>query len=160
MRFLYRTMASDPACYVGVAAVDDRPAGVISGSVDAGRFTSKLFRSMSLRRLASIALEMLLHPRMIWLWWQGMRIAAPVYVDSKEVRAVLTAIVVDPATQRKGIGRALVVAFETYLKNAGVDVYKLDTQTMNKRARTFYEDLGFLEAARRADSVVFVRRLT
>jgi ribosomal protein S18 acetylase RimI-like enzyme len=160
MRYLYRTMADDQACYVGVALVDDRPVGVVSGSVDAGRFTSKLFKTMSGLRLASIASTMLLRPWLIWLWWQGIVIGAPVQVNSEEVKAVLTAIAVDPKTQRKGIGRALVDAFEGFLRERGVDTYKLDTQITNERARKFYRDLGFQDAARRADSVVFVRQLS
>jgi len=160
MRYLYRTMADDQACYVGVALAGDRPAGVVSGSVDAGRFTSKLFRTMSGLRLAGIASTMLVHPHLIWLWWQGIVIGAPVQVDSREVKAVLTAIAVDPKIQRKGIGHALVDAFEGFLRGRGVGTYKLDTQMTNERARKFYWDLGFREVARRADSVVFVRQLS
>ncbi|MFH1184164.1 MAG: GNAT family N-acetyltransferase [Chloroflexota bacterium] len=153
-------MANAPGCYVGVALVQDQPAGVVSGSVDAGRFSSMLFRTMPGVRLTRIALTMLLQPQLIWLLWQGMMIAAPVRVNSTEVRAVLTAIAVDPEIQRRGIGRALVDAFEDFLSQGSVHTYRLDTQIKNERAIRFYRDLGFQEAARRAGSIVFVRKLT
>lgn len=160
LRYLYQTMAVDPGCYVGVALAHDQPAGVVSGSIDAGRITSRIFRGMAGRRLARIASAMLLQPHLIWLWWQGILIAAPVRVDSVEVRAVLTAIAVDPAVQRAGAGRALINAFEGFLRQRGVRTYRLDTQIANARAGRFYTELGFMEVARRADSIVFVRQLS
>lgn len=159
MRFLYESMARDSACYVGVALADGRTAGVVSGSLDAGALQSRLLRNLSLRRLADIVLRALRHPSLIWLWWQGQRIAAPVHVDSVEVKAVLTAIAVDHEIQGKGIGRALVEAFEGFLRKAGVPAYRLDTQIKNDGAYRFYSGQGFQEAARRAGSIVFVRQL-
>jgi ribosomal protein S18 acetylase RimI-like enzyme len=159
MRFLYRSMREDPACYVGVAKLGERTAGVVSGSIDAGEFSARLFRAMSKRQVASIAWRMLVQPRLIWAWLQTVAIAAPVRISSTEVRAVLTAIAVDAEIQGKGIGRALVGAFEAFLREHGVRAYKLDTRLQNERALRFYAELGFERAARRADSVVFVRRL-
>jgi len=160
LKFLYQTMAADPACYVGVAIWRGRPSGVVSGSLDAGNFTNRLFKTMSVRRLCGIALEMLFHPRMVWLWRQSAMIAAPVYDGKSEVKAVLTAIAVDPETRGRGIGRVLVAAFEGFLRDSGVRTYKLDTQIKNERASRFYSELGFQEAGRRADSIVFIRRLS
>ena len=42
---------------------------------------------------------------------------------------------------------------------AGVLAYRLDTLIGNERAIRFYRELGFLEVAQRADSIIFVRRL-
>lgn len=159
LRHLYRSMAGDPSCFVGVALLGDRPVGVVSGSVDAGGLTSRLIRTMSWRRLGTVGLEMLLHPQMIRLWFQGIRIAGPVRINSREVKAVLTAIVVDSAAQGKGIGRALLEAFEGFLRQGGIGAYRLDTRSSNERAIRFYRRLGFEEAARRAHSIVYVRRL-
>jgi ribosomal protein S18 acetylase RimI-like enzyme len=131
MRFLYQTMAADSACFVGVALLEDRPAGVVSGSLDAGAFMTRLLKAMSALRLGRIAAQMLLHPRLIWLWRVGTRIARPVKIDSTEVKAVLTAIAVDSKVQGKGIGKELVRAFEGFLRQSGVRTYKLDTQTRN-----------------------------
>lgn len=159
LRRLYEAMSSDPTCFVGVAISRERPVGVISGSVDAGRFALGVLRRMHPFRLLRLGVAMLLRPRLIWLLFQGNSIAAPVYLDSAELRAVLTAIVVDPGTQRKGVGRALVSAFEDFLRQAHVQAYRLDTQIANEHARRFYGGLGFEEVARRMDSVVLVRRL-
>jgi ribosomal protein S18 acetylase RimI-like enzyme len=160
LRYLYQTMSGDPGCYVGVALAGDRPAGVVSGSIDAGRLTSRILRGMAGRRLVRTAAAMLLQPYLMWLWWQGTQIGAPVRVHSKEVRAVLTAIVVDPAIQSAGVGRALLNAFESFLRQRRVHRYRLDTQIANERAGGFYRELGFEEAARRAGSIVFVRQLS
>lgn len=104
-------------------------------------------------------MRMLLHPRMIGLWLQGNAIARPIRSNAGEVRAVLTAIVVDPAIQGRGIGRSLVAAFESFLRTSGVRSYRLDTQIANARAAEFYRALGFVEVARRADSIIFVREV-
>ena len=159
LKYLYRAMARDATCYVGVAFTGNRPTGVISGSLDAGRLTSRLMMRMPLGRLLSMARRLLLHPHLVGLWWKGNQIALPIRIDSKEVRAVLTAIVVDPSAQGRGVGRALVGAFEKFLRDAAVPAYRLDTQIANHPANQFYRGQGFEEAARRADSIVFVRRL-
>ena len=159
MRFLYQTMAADSACFVGVALLEDRPAGVVSGALDAGSFMTRLFKAMPALRLGRIAVRMLLHPRLIWLWQVGTRIARPVQLDSSEIKAVLTAIAVDPEVQGKGLGKQLVRAFEGFLRQSGVRAYKLDTQIRNERASVFYNELGFEEVDRRADSIIFIRRL-
>jgi ribosomal protein S18 acetylase RimI-like enzyme len=159
MRFLYQTMAADSACFVGVALLADRPAGVVSGSLDVGSFMTRLLRAMPAYRLGRIAVQMLLHPRLIWLWRVGAQVASPVRIDSTEVKAILTAIAVDPKVQGKGIGKELVRAFEGFLRQSGVRAYKLDTQIRNERASDFYNELGFEEVDRRADSIVFIRRL-
>lgn len=159
MRFLYQTIAGDPDGYAGVALEGERPAGVVTGVLDSAKFTTSLLRKMPTSRIAATALRLLLKPALLWEWRKAQVIAAPVSVGSAEVGAVLTAIVVDPHTQGKGIGRALVGAFEEFLRTAGVLAYRLDTQIKNERAIRFYQELGFVEVARRADSIIFVRRL-
>ncbi len=159
LTYLYARMAVDPDCYTGVALVDGRLAGVVSGSIDAAAFSSRLTSSMPAARLVRTGIRLLTSPKKLRLLVQGSWIARPVWTDLGEVRAVLTAIVVDTRTQGRGIGRALVTAFEAFLRGAGVQEYRLDTQIKNRRAAQFYIDLGFTEVARRADSIVFVRML-
>lgn len=160
LRHLYTVMAADPDCYVGVALIDGRPAGVVSGTLDAAQFAARLLRTMSATRLMRTGWNMLVHPGLIWLWAQANAIARPVRSDSLEVRAVLTAIVVDPQIHGRGIGRALVAAFEAFVRGAGVRMYRLDTQMANRSAAAFYGGLGFVEMARRADSIIFVRNVS
>ena len=159
LHFLYRRMAHDPSCYVGVAVVDGRVAGVVSGSSDASAFAARLMRTMGAAGLLRLAAKILREPSLIWVWWQGWQVAAPVRIDSVEVRAVLTAIVVDEGIQQRGIGGALVEAFEQYLGAHRITMYRLDTHVANSRAVAFYRSRGFREVARRAGSIVFVREL-
>ena len=160
MRFLYQTIASYPGGYAGVALEGDRPVGVVTGVLDLAKFTSGLLRKMPVTRIATTAVRLLSKPALLREWRKGQVIAAPVFLGGAEVRAVLTAIVVDPAIQGKGVGRALVEAFEQFLRTAGVLAYRLDTLIKNERAIRFYRDIGFLEIARRAESIIFVRQLT
>lgn len=160
MRFLYDTVARDPGAYAAVALLDSRPTGVITGVLDAREFMGRLLRNMPLTRLAATALRLASRPALLAEWRKGQVIAAPVTLNDIEIRAVLTAIVVDPRAQGMGVGRALVKTFEGFLVAAGVMAYRLDTLINNELAIRFYERLGFAEAARRADSIIFVRRLT
>jgi ribosomal protein S18 acetylase RimI-like enzyme len=159
LKYLYLSMTADPECYAGVAHVDGAPVGVVSGAIDGARLSSRLLREMPATRQVRTGIQMALRPSMIRLWLQGNSIARPVSTESGEVRAVLTAIVVAPGVQGRGIGRALVAAFEGFLREAGVPAYRLDTQIRNARAMQFYHDLGFAEVARRADSIILVRNL-
>jgi ribosomal protein S18 acetylase RimI-like enzyme len=159
LAWLYRTMAQDPASYVGVAFVDERTAGVISGSANSGALRASLLKQLSLGHLISIGLEMLLHPRRIIELRRSALIAAPVWFRSEQVIAELTAIAVDSEFRGHGIGRALVEALEAFFRQAQVRQYRLDTRLENEGAADFYRDLGFHEIGRRADSVVFVRSL-
>jgi ribosomal protein S18 acetylase RimI-like enzyme len=159
LRYLYSRMSADPDCYVAVALVDGHPAGVVSGSADAASFASKLIATMPAGRLFRTAIRIELRPRPNGLSTQGISITRQVLIADTEVRAVLTAIVVSTGVQGAGIGRALVGAFEMFLREAGVRSYRLDTLISNRRANKFYRDLGFAEVARRAGSVIFVRNV-
>lgn len=159
LRYLYGTMMNEPGCYLGVCHMDGVPAGVVSGTIDAARLSTRLLRRMPAARLLRTSVRMILAPELLWLWAKGSVIAQPVRMDGAEVRAVLTAIVVDPHIQGHGIGRGLVAAFEAFLRRAGIQVYRLDTQIRNERAERFYRGLGFVEVGRRADSIIFVRRV-
>jgi ribosomal protein S18 acetylase RimI-like enzyme len=159
LRYLYTRMANDPTCYVGVAVADSRPAGVLSGSVDATKFSSRLMRTMPIGRLARTAIHFALRPKLIGLWLRGNAIAQPVRIENAEIVAVLTTIVVSERAQGRGLGRALVAAFEDFLLGEAIFRYRLDTKIENEAAAKFYRSLGFIEVARRADSIVLTKEL-
>jgi len=159
LRFLYRAMASDPACFVGVTTKSDRPTGAVSGCIDVGDFTSRLVFHMPLRRLVRTAARILVQPRLLIAWFQTARVAAALGTETGDPPSVLTAIVVDEGSRGMGVGRTLVQAFEHYLKSKNLTAYRLDTLASNAAAMQFYRSMGFVEAARRAGSVVLVRSL-
>ena len=52
---------------------------------------------------------------------------------------------VDPAQQRRGIGRALMRWLETTALTAGIGLIHLEARTRNTSARAFYRELGYVE---------------
>jgi ribosomal protein S18 acetylase RimI-like enzyme len=157
LALLYATMARDPNSYVGVALVDRRAAGVITGTVDAHALKIRLLRSLSILGVARLSLKLVTRPRLVLQWWQGNIIDAPVQHEGQDVRAVLTAIAVHPDFQGLGVGKRLVRALEAFFVNAHVMRYRLDTLLRNEPAKEFYKRLGFLEIGIRAGSIVYVK---
>lgn len=158
--YLYESMARDRRSYVGVALVAGQPAGIVSGTLDEDGLKSKLLSAMGSSRLARLGLRLLTRPGLMVLWLQSIRIARPVYSDGEEVIPVLTALAVSPECQGRGVGQRLVRALETFFRSNHVHRYRLDTLISNSRARSFYDRLGFSEAARRMGSVVLVRTIS
>lgn len=154
---LYREMARAAASYVGVAIVGDRPVGVVSGTADVAGLRSRLLAAMPIAALASAATRLLIHPRLVIKLWQGAVISRPVEHGGRPVEAVLTALAVDGPYQGQGVGRALVTALEDFFSRIRIHSYRLDTLASNARARSFYQGVGFIEVARRADSVVLIK---
>jgi ribosomal protein S18 acetylase RimI-like enzyme len=159
LAFLYQFMATDEASYVGVALMNQRAVGVVSGTADASGLNSRLLGAMSMGRRVRVALRFLSRPRLIWELWKAMQIARPVMHEGKQVSAVLTTISVDPSCQARGIGAQLVAALERYLAGRGILNYRLDTLLENHAAREFYRKLGFCEVESREDSTVFLRTI-
>ncbi len=59
---------------------------------------------------------------------------------------VLHTLTVDPSIKGKGFGHAFVDFYEAYAKEQGCQVLRIDTQSKNAAARSFYHHLGFSEA--------------
>jgi ribosomal protein S18 acetylase RimI-like enzyme len=58
-------------------------------------------------------------------------------------RGFLQRLAVDPAHQRRGLGRALAIDGLRWMKRRGVDRAMVNTQERNDRALALYEHLGF-----------------
>ena len=157
--FLYRTMARDSTCFVGVAMVEGRAAGIVSGTLDEERLKSTILKSMSARKKAGLATRLLLQPWLMLQWLQSVITALPAYRAGQEVHAVLTALAVDPKYQGRGVGAQLIRSLEAFFGANKVASYRLDTLATNHHALKFYGTLGFTEVARRAGSVILVRTI-
>ncbi len=157
LAYLYESMQRDPDCHVGVALVDGRPVGVVSGTLNADRLKSRLLRSMPVYRLAAIAVRLLIQPWLIVQWFKERANGAPVQREGQEVGAELTTIAVDASFQSHGVGRQLVDDLEQFFGSRHVASYRLETLVENTAARAFYGRLGFVEIARRGNSLVLFK---
>lgn len=65
------------------------------------------------------------------------------YVVSENKVGVLHTLVVHPDFSRQGIGKEFVAFFESYCKELGYEVVRLDTQVKNIRPYNLYPKLGY-----------------
>lgn len=68
------------------------------------------------------------------------------YEAPPEKVMVLHTLVVDPAAQSRGHGRAFAAFYEALARREGCSVLRLDTNEKNLRARALYASLGYREA--------------
>lgn len=68
------------------------------------------------------------------------------YQAPDEEVMVIHTLVVDPCAAARGIGREFIAFYETYAREAGCKVLRLDTNEKNTVARRFYAKLGYSEA--------------
>lgn len=64
---------------------------------------------------------------------------------SKEKQVYISAIVVTPEGEGKGVGRQLMRFAETWAKEKGIKVLVLEVFSENQRAVQFYEHIGYLQ---------------
>lgn len=81
------------------------------------------------------------------------RIQVPVYAEvgwlyhaEPDEVMVLHTLVVDPLRAGRGYGTAFVAYYESYTKNNGCPVLRMDTNEKNAAARRLYARLGYREA--------------
>ena len=81
------------------------------------------------------------------------RIQVPVYAEvgwlypaEPDEVMVLHTLVVDPLRVGRGYGSAFVAYYESYAKNNGCPVLRMDTNEKNAAARRLYARLGYREA--------------
>lgn len=160
LSFMYRTMAQHDESYVGVALLDDQPVGVISGTLDMDKIKILLLNSFKPQQWASLVLHVLGQPYSIREWWKGNIIGRPLNFEGTTVQPVLTTIAVDSSFHGKGIGRQLVYGLECFFKQKSIRYYRLDTLITNYGAREFYKCLEFQQVETRADSVIYIKRVS
>jgi ribosomal protein S18 acetylase RimI-like enzyme len=160
LAFLYRAMAQAEDSYVGVALIDDQPVGVVSGTLDMDKIKMSMLSSFKLRQWGYLLLRLLGQPSLIHEWWKGNIIGRSVYFERKLIQPILTAIAVDSGYQGQGVGKCLVHDLERFFTRKNIVYYRLDTLIENSSARKFYEHLGFQQVEMRADSIVFVKKIS
>jgi ribosomal protein S18 acetylase RimI-like enzyme len=159
LSYLYQVMQKDVTCLVVAAVSNEEVLGVVSATLDPGKFTRRLFGNLSARRWAAVLFHLVSQPG-IWLeWLESHNTSRPVQYQGREIRPCLTTIVVSQAACRRGVGRALVSAVDEFVLRNGGSAYHLDTRADNSGARAFYKKLGFIEVEERGRDVIFVRQL-
>jgi len=152
-------MQKDVTCLAMVAVSNEEVLGVVSATLDPGKFTRQLFGKLPAKRWAALLIHLASQPG-IWLEWLESRSTnRPVLYQGREVKPCLTAIAVSLSARRRGVGRALVNSVDEFVLRNGGSAYHLDTRADNSIARAFYKQLGFIELEERGRDVIFVRQL-
>ncbi len=73
---------------------------------------------------------------------------------TREWQGYVNALAVSATAEGRGIGRALLLAGESWARERGFRYLALDTFGTNERARAFYEHLGFAEESLKLVKVV------
>ena len=149
-RFLcefYAALVDAPDGIVLVATDDGAVCGFVAGTVRPRAFYRRLFRRRSFRIALALVPAMLRRPGTLARVARRARQRAMGEPDGGG--AELMSMAVAPSGQRRGVGRALVDAFASRLREARVRSLWLTTDAVdNDGVRQFYEGLGF-ERARR-----------
>ena len=75
---------------------------------------------------------------------RGM-LAAAVFVDLNDGRGHFAMLSVDPASQKKGLGRRLISAVEEYCVAAGCTALDIEIVNLREELPAYYAALGFVE---------------
>jgi GNAT superfamily N-acetyltransferase len=145
---LYRQIATSPWGSVHVAIEDDTVIGFIVGTQDIFRcalgFTLSGYLKMAGRLLVGIW-----RPQIAWKLLDSLAYpfrtsstSASIDVAPNKHRAELLAIAVSQAAQGKGVGRALVGAYENTLPET-VTQYFVTTNTTEVDSNAFYSSMSF-----------------
>lgn len=76
----------------------------------------------------------------------GPALAGSVYVELRGERGYLGMLSVDPARQRKGVGRQLMAAAENYFREAGCKFIDLRIVNVRTELHTMYRESGYADA--------------
>jgi ribosomal protein S18 acetylase RimI-like enzyme len=76
---------------------------------------------------------------------EGGRIVASVYVEPRGKRGYFGMLAVDPASQGKGLGRAMVEAAESYCQNRGCTAMDIAVLSLRPELLPLYQKLGYVK---------------
>jgi len=145
--YAYYAGAVDSNLSSGFVATDGQNlTGFVFGSVTPGALKRDILRRKPLAMPATIGLGIVRHPTV--LWWILRSFRGPDEGTYDAASAELTYLAVDPAQRNVGIGRKLVDAFTSALRDAGARSYALSVDEVNHAAIAFYERLGFTRLGR------------
>lgn len=160
-----------------VATLDGKPVGFATGAI--GGYGRRISRYA----LPEILLGLVSHPRLLFnrqtfnAWTSYIQAFRPGFARSQvkanavhaapsdgakqPLKASLASIAVDGAAQGKGVGKALVRAFEEAAKNRGAGVLGLSVEADNVAARRLYESCGWVFQAdpQDADSAYYSKQI-
>jgi len=157
---LYDAMSHDQNCMVMVARNQTTLVGVVSATVDVEQLRKEFEGLLAFREKMTLGIRILMNPALLWSFIHERAMEKPLVFHEKNVPACLTAIAVHPNYRHAGIGRLLVDAVETFMKEKGQRVFHLFTRTNNAVSREFYKRLGFIELERRGKDLVLLKELT
>jgi ribosomal-protein-alanine N-acetyltransferase len=113
-------------------------------SAELAALSARAYRHMDPWGEADFA-ETLAHPLTLLVTGQGAFVLGRVVADEAEILALAT----DPAGQRRGLGRAVLTAFEAQAQARGAAQVFLEVAEANAPARGFYAACGYAVTGRR-----------
>jgi ribosomal protein S18 acetylase RimI-like enzyme len=161
---LYRELAVAPQTGVWIATEQGQVIGFIAGSADVRRSFRTVLRRAWLPLLRSTsgavfnpsvfrkAVPLLLYP------FRSPATTGHAITGCDSVTAELLAIAISPQAQRRGVGRALVHAFEHAIQSWGAGgYYRVATNHADPGSNAFYCNLGFLPCHRVAHHALMLQ---
>jgi ribosomal protein S18 acetylase RimI-like enzyme len=139
LRRLYRRIVRSPESFVFVADSEGRVVGFIAGTAD----VSTLYRTFLLRD--GLVAGLTAAPRLLAHWRRVLETVRHGFSSSDGTRHgfELLSVAVDTASARRGIGRALVAAFQQEVSERGSSAAYVVVGADNTPAIDLYERTGF-----------------
>ena len=92
-----------------------------------------------------ISRKVQLDPEGLLLGWHDNLLIASVMADYEGHRGWINYLAVDPEFRRKGLGRTMMKAAETYLEQFECPKINLQIRAQNDQVIEFYKSIGFLQ---------------
>lgn len=143
LRMLYRQFIERDSGAILAAEADGRLCGFVGGVTQQAGFYSQLVRANLIGFAWASTGAIMRRPAVLPRLLRALRRSSEAKESAAE--ACLMSIGVDPQTEGKGIGRALVQAFCTEMARRGCPAICLTTDKVdNERVNRFYRGLGFV----------------